>query len=164
MSDPQLPVTEFETRLNPLPPEATKAARAARKARQVFSSTWSKFVTTMRQTMDAYHEARKGGLPREHAVKGIEAALRETLPLRLTKFKPECELCEDTGAIFEICRPYARCERNKPPCDSKGEQFQHTYVRQCVCQRAVRFAERQKYSEQDDIGKVSKKTDRWSKI
>ena len=164
VSDPQLPVTEFDTKLNPLPPEATKAARAARKARQAFSSAWSTFVRTMRQTMDAYHEARRNGVQRDDAIKGIEFALRDTMPLKVTKFKPDCELCEDTGAVYEVCRPYARCGRNKPSCESKGEQFQHTYVVPCVCQLRSRYIPKAKSELQDDIGKVSKKSDRWSKI
>jgi hypothetical protein len=152
----QTPVTEFPTKLNPLPSEATAAARAARKARKAFAAVFSPFVRAMREATAAYLEARGQGVQREDALKGLEFALRETWPKHVSKFSAKCADCDDTGYQEFICRIYARCERDS--CQRKGEEWQHRYVRPCGCEKGQKFQPKYRApeTEQDTIGQVHK--------
>jgi hypothetical protein len=127
----QLPVTEFPTKLNPLPAETRAETREARKGRKAFAANFGPFVRAMRDVMTAYHEARAQGVERADAAKGIEEVLRAHWPKQTTKFPPRCDDCDDLGWQELVCRLYVRCQRET--CQRKGDDWQHRYVVACSC-------------------------------
>lgn len=153
MSDDNNTVTEFQTRLNQLPEESTKAAREARRERKAFSaSPASAFVRSMQECMAAYLKARSQGVEREDAIRGIEHVLRETWLKQTTKYPP-CESCDGTGWEKLVCRPYVRCERES--CQAKDDEWQHTYAVPCSCPKGDRFREKV-VTVEDEFASVGK--------
>lgn len=157
-------LTEFPTKLNPLPIETRWEAQEKRKARKIFAQTFGPFVKAMREVIDAYLQARAEGVSRVDAAKGVEAVLRSVWPFPPTKFGPQCLICDDIGYEELLCRVWARCRREK--CVSKGEDWQHLYVVPCTCQKGDKFRPRT-YTPDDamaQVGKVSKPKKGWSKL
>jgi hypothetical protein len=157
-------LTELPTKLNPLPVETRDEKRSALKARKAFAAVFSPFVKAMQTVTQAYLDARRQGVERADAAKGLEEVLRDTWPGRTTKYPHKCQACEDTGYEEHVCRPYVRCER--PSCQRKGEDFQHTYVRPCECAKGQAFNRKANPPQewvQDSVGKVSKKKG-WSRV
>lgn len=157
-------LTELPTRLNALPDETTQEKREKLKARKVFASVFGPFVRAMRECMEAYHVARKQGVERADAAKGIEAVLRDLWPKAVTKFPPQCDVCDDLGYEELICRPYARCQRER--CQPRGESWQHRYVTPCSCPRGERMRPRVYQPEEvaASLGKVSKPRKGWRQV
>ena len=158
-------LTEFPTKLNPLPAETKAEAREKRRARREFRAIFTPFVKAMREAITGYLGMRKQGVSREDAIKGLEVVLRDVWPKQVTKFPANCDACDDTGYVEKICAPYVRCERQT--CQRKGDEFQHRYVVLCHCDKGQAMARAQvrKYAEPEvGIGKVGKPKKSWQRL
>lgn len=141
--------------------EARKAVRAARRA--FARSSESGIAAKLAGVIDEYLAARKAGVGREDAVKGIEAELRDSGLFRTSKFAPACESCEDTGYIERTCWDRHRCQRER--C-AKYPEMQHAYVEPCHCPKGDKRRPRQRGVE-DAIaaaGKTAKKRGGWRQV
>lgn len=161
-------ITEFPTRLNPLPKEQQAEKRAAIRARKAFAEVFSPFVKAMREAVSEYLHFRSKGVSREDGIKGIEAVLRDVWPKRVSKFSAQCDACDDTGFEPHTCQPYARC--GSKFCERKGDEHQHTFVRFCQCEKGQAFARnnaRKRSGEAalaETIGKVTKPKPSWKRL
>lgn len=109
--------------------QAGKAA--ARASRQAFrQSPDSKFVRTMQAAISQYLTARTQGVSREDGIRGLEEELRGAWPKSVSKFKPGCDACEDTGWAEHTCWDQHRCGRRV--CANNPDR-QHLYVEPCHC-------------------------------
>ena len=118
-------------------------ARAERKAalakRQAFAAEpVSAFVRVLQDGMAQYLAARKAGVERVDALKGLEEVVRQTWTRPPTKFPPVCDACEDVGWVDRMCEEGARCERRggsagKWNCHQMDASWTHRYVEPCVC-------------------------------
>lgn len=141
--------------------EARKAVRAARRAFR--SSPDSAFVKTMRGVMEQYLKARSEGVSREDGIRGIEAELRAAWPKSVSKFRPECDACDDLGWVERVCWDQHRCGRKV--CAVNPER-QHAYVEICHCPKGDRF--RPKAWTPDDqiaaVGKTQRKKSGFTRV
>lgn len=140
------------------------ARKAAREARRAFaSSADSRFVKVMQDAMRQYVEARRDGVDREHAVKGLEAELRGAWPKSVSKFTPDCDACEDTGYREMTCWDRQRCGRKV--CAANPERV-HLYAVPCECPAGDKM--RTKYRGPEDeltrVGKTQKKRGGFSRM
>lgn len=143
--------------------EARKAARAGRRAFRQMPIV-SAFVAAMQRAIGLYREARGQGVSREDACRGLELELREAWPKSVSKFRPACDACEDTGFVEMTCWDQQRCSRKL--CADNPER-QHPYVVPCHCIKGDRFKPRQ--VSQDDViaaaGRTAKKKARgWRQV
>ncbi len=137
--------------------EFNAAKRAARETRRAFAlSPVSAFVRVMQGAIRQYLEARAQGVEVEHGIAGLEAELRGAWPKSVSKFKPLCDACEDTGYRELVCWDRQRCGREV--C-AKNPDRQHPYVVPCDCAKGDRM--RRRIKSTDDalaaIGKTQKK-------
>jgi hypothetical protein len=137
--------------------QAKKAVRASRRA--FAASPASGFVKAMRSAIQQYLDAIGQGVTREDASKGLELELREAWPKSVSKFKPACDSCDDTGYIDRVCWDRHRCSREV--CQRNPER-QHAYVEVCHCPKGD--AKRPKQFTPDDAisgaGRTAKKKPR----
>lgn len=157
-------LTEEPLPLNPLPAETRQEAREKRTVRHTFARVFGKFAKAMMEAMDAYLVARKQGMDRDTAIKGLESVIRETWPRPVTKFGPQCLVCDDIGYEEMRCRQWARCLRDK--CNLKGEAWEHNYVVPCQCVKGDKFRARTYQADEATagIGKVAKKRGGFSRM
>jgi hypothetical protein len=117
--------------------EAKKAVRASRRA---FASTAaSVFVKAMQAALALYRQARAAGTPRDDAAAGLEQALRGAWPKAPSRFRPDCDNCDDTGYVEHFCWHEQRCGRKS--CSENPER-QHAYVTTCHCPKGDRKRQR----------------------
>jgi hypothetical protein len=140
------------------------AKRAARETRRAFASSGaSPFVAVMQGVIGQYLQARLDGVSREDGIRGIDAELRGAWPKSVSKFKPACDACDDTGYQEHTCWESQRCGREV--C-AKNPDRQHLYVEPCHCPKGDRF--RPKFRSSDDdlasVGRMKKKTRGWRGI
>ncbi len=129
------------------------ARKAAREARRAFaSSTDSGFVRTMQGAIRQYITMREQGVSREDGIKGLEAELRDAWPKSVSKFKPACDGCEDTGWREMTCWDRLQCGREV--C-AKNPGRQHTYAVACDCPKGDRLRARVRSSE-DEIAAIGR--------
>lgn len=144
--------------------ELAEAKRAVRAARRAFAkSPESAFVKAMRRTMALYDDARRQGVSRPDAIRGIEAELRGAWPKSVSKFRPTCDACEDTGYVDRICEDGSRCGREV--C-AKNPDRVHRYVEHCHCPKGSAKVKRT-YTPEDAIaaaGKTAKKRPGWRQV
>lgn len=147
--------TEFIDRAYEELAEAKKAARAGRNAFRA-EPILSLFVRTMRKAMQLYRDARAQGIAREDARRGLEEELRGAWPKSVSKFRPNCDACDDTGYREMACWDQQRCFRKV--CAANPEK-QHSYVVPCECPKGDRFRPRTFTSgdELTAVGKTRKK-------
>lgn len=157
-------VTELPIKLNSLPADTRSEKWAAIKARKAFAAVYTPFVNAMQTVIRAYLEARRQGISRDDASKGVEEVLRSAWPGRPTKFPHKCDACEDTGYEEHVCRPYVRCTREK--CNQKGEAWQHLYVTPCQCEKGDKFRPKvyQPQEAAQSVGKVRKPRTGWNRM
>jgi hypothetical protein len=133
--------------------ELAEAKRAVRASRRAFAtSPQSAFVRTMRAVMDDYTKARQSGVSREDALRGLELELRSAWPKDVSKFRPGCDACDDTGYVDHVCWDQNRCGRQS--CVRHPES-QHGYVTVCHCLKGDRFRQKVRAAE-DDIAAAVK--------
>ena len=108
--------------------EAKQAVRASRRA--FATSAASAFVRTMRGVIAQYLTARSEGVSREDGIKGVELELRSAWPKAVSKFRPNCDACDDTGYVEHVCWDQNRCGREV--C-ARNPERQHGYVTICHC-------------------------------
>lgn len=142
--------------------EAKKAARASRRA--FAQSPISAFVRKMRAVITEYLKARLAGVSREDGIRGIEEELRGAWPKSVSKFRPNCDACDDTGYVEHTCWDQQRCGRRV--CAANPER-QHLYVEPCHCPNGDRM--RAKVATTDDAiaaaGRTQKrKTRGWRQV
>lgn len=142
--------------------EMRKAARTKRKA--FAASVFSPFVRAMRKAMGLYLDARREGVSREDAEKGLELELREAWPKSVSKFAPACGSCDDTGWTEHTCWERHRCGRKV--CADNPER-QHLFVEPCGCAAGDRMRKKIRTTE-DAIaaaGRTSKrKAGNWKQV
>lgn len=134
--------------------EAQQAVRAGRRA--FASSVDSTFVKTMKAAINQYLQARLQNVTREDGIRGIEEELRAAWPKSVSKFKPACDSCDDTGYIDRVCWDRHRCEREV--CANNPER-QHNYVEICHCPKGD-LKRKKQYQAEDAIaaaGRIAKK-------
>ncbi len=133
------------------------AAKEARKARRAFaSSPVSTFVRKMRDVIALYLRARSEGVSREDGIRGVEEELRAAWPKSVSKFKPACDECDDTGWREMVCWDRQRCGRKV--CAANPEK-QHGYVVPCECPSGDRMRSRTRSTDDAlvSVGKTQKK-------
>jgi hypothetical protein len=108
--------------------EAKKAVRASRRA--FAKSPDSVFVRTMKAVMDRFRANLAQGVGKDEAIAEIERDLRAAWPKSVSKFRPNCDACEDTGYVEHWCWHEQRCGREV--C-AKNPERQHAYVTFCHC-------------------------------
>lgn len=129
------------------------AAKAARQGRKAFkASVLSAFEKAMRAVMRQYLAARAGGVSQEDGIKGIEEELRAVWPKGVSKFRPDCDACEDTGWEERTCWDQHRCSRKA--CVDYPER-QHRYVVACRCMKGDRFKPKV-WQPEDQLAAVGK--------
>ena len=141
--------------------EAKKAVRASRRA--FAKSPDSAFVRTMRGVITQYLQARAAGVSREDGIKGIEEELRGAWPKSVSKFKPTCDNCEDTGWVERTCWDRHRCSRQV--CARNPERT-HAFVEQCHCEKGSARVKRT-YTPEDAIaaaGRTARKKTGWRQV
>jgi hypothetical protein len=110
----------------------------------------------MQGAVSQYLQARTEGVDREHAIAGLDAELRAAWPKSVSKFKPACDACDDTGYREMTCWDSQRCGREV--C-ARNPERQHAYVVSCDCVKGDRF--RPKTFTPDDqlasVGRTQKK-------
>lgn len=117
--------------------ELADAKRAVKASRRAFATTpASRFVKAMWQAMALYLGARRDGVSREDAARGLEEELRAAWPKSVSKFAPACGDCEDTGYVEHICWERHRCGRRT--CAENPER-QHAFVEPCICAKGQKF-------------------------
>lgn len=141
--------------------EAKKAVRAARRA--FVRSPASAFVKTMQAVLADYLKARASGLSREDGIAGIASSLREAWPKSVSKFRPACDACDDTGYVDHVCSDQIRCGREV--C-ARNPERQHGYVTPCHCAKGDRV--RPKVRQAEDalaaVGRTAKKRGSWRQV
>jgi hypothetical protein len=110
--------------------ELAAAKKTIRASRRAFAQTHSVFVKAMWSAMAQYSQAIQQGVSREDAAKGLEEEIRGAWPKSVSKFKPACDSCDDTGYIDRVCWDRHRCQREV--CAHNPER-QHSYVEICHC-------------------------------
>lgn len=145
----------------PIDIDAAKAARASRRA--FASSPVSAFVRKMRDVIALFLRAREEGVSREDGIRGIEEELRAAWPKTVSKFKPACDECDDTGWREMVCWDRQRCGRKL--CAANPER-QHAYVVACECAAGDRMRRRQRTTDDDlaAVGKTAKKRGGFSRF
>jgi hypothetical protein len=137
---------------------AAQAERAhARSVRREFlTSPVSAFVRAMKGAITQYLAAREQGVSRQDGIRGLEEELRGAWPKSVSKFKPACDACDDTGYREWTCWDQQRCGREV--C-AKNPERTHLYVVPCDCAKGDRF--RPKTFTPDDqlasVGRTHKK-------
>jgi hypothetical protein len=107
------------------------ARKAVRDARRAFAQSGdSAFVQVMQGAISEYTRMRSEGVSREDAIRGLEAELRGAWPKSVSKFKPACDGCDDTGYRELVCWDGQRCGREV--C-ARNPERQHPYVVACDC-------------------------------
>lgn len=141
------------------------AKKAARKGRQAFAATVaSVFVRAMQAALALYLKARDQGVSREDGIRGLEEELRAAWPKTVSKFKPTCDACEDTGFVDHVCWAQMRCGREV--C-AKNPERQHGYVEICHCTSGDRKRGRGPVTPDDAItaaGKTQRKRGGFSRM
>ncbi len=137
--------------------ELREMQRAARKTRRAFvASPDSAFVQAMQAVISQYLAARAAGVSREDGIRGIEMELRSVWPKSVSKFRPDCDNCDDTGYVDHVCWDQHRCGRDV--C-AKNPERQHPYVEACHCAKGDK--KRARVSTPDDAilaaGRTAKK-------
>ena len=129
------------------------AAKEARKSRRDFAKgPLSTFVRVMQRVISQYLSARTQGVSQDDGIRGIEEELRAAWPKSVSKFRPDCDLCEDTGWEEKTCWDQHRCERKS--CIDFPER-QHPYVTPCRCIKGDRFRPKV-WQAEDQIAAVGK--------
>lgn len=142
-----------------LEPDVQTLRQQARERRRAFArSSDSRFVAAMKAVMRDYLQAREEGVPREDAVKGIEAALRELWPKRPSKFSARCGACDDTGWRLMACHHGLRCGRER--CSEREDTYAHAFAVPCDCAKGDRFRARLQSLEEEvaRVGRTKKRT------
>lgn len=152
---------------DPLREEHARLQRVVAMSRHKFAvSTDGVFARTMMAAMDEYHAARKAGMSREDACRGLEAVLRDVWPKPTTKFPPQCEACQGTGYRDMTCWHEQRCQREI--CHTAHPSFEHGYVVTCECTAGDKF--RPVSQQPDDVvaaaGRMprKRKPQGWSRV
>lgn len=140
------------------------AKKAARDARRAFvQSADMGFVRAMRHAIRQYLEARIQGVSREDGCKGLEEELRAAWPKSVSKFRPACDNCEDTGWVEKTCWERQRCGREV--C-ARNPERQHAYVEPCHC--AAGDKKRTRVFTPDDamaaVSRTAKKKTGWRQV
>ncbi len=133
------------------------AQKAVRENRRAFAkSPASGFVKAMQHAIQQYLDARSQGVAREDACKGLEMELREAWPKSVSKFKPACDSCDDTGYVDHVCWDQHRCGREV--C-ARNPDRQHAYVEICHCPKGDMKRPRQRGSDDaiSGAGRTAKK-------
>lgn len=152
---------------DPARDEFYAAKKAAREARRAFaSSADSGFVRTMQGAMAEYLRMRDQGVSREDGIRGLEEELRGAWPKSVSKFKPICDACEDTGYREMVCWDQQRCGREV--C-AKNSERTHPYVVACDCAEGDKKRDRKHLMTPDDalaqVGRTQKKRQRiWRQV
>lgn len=145
--------------------DLTLLRRTIRAKRRAFAaSADSAFVKAMKHAMGLYLQARRDGVSREDAEKGLELEIRGCWPKGVSKFAPVCSHCGDTGWMEHTCWDQHRCGREV--C-AKNPERQHLYVEPCACQKGDRL--RAKVATQDEAtaraGRTAKrKAGNWKQV
>ena len=142
---------------DPVAHEHVKLQREARKNRKAFAvSQLGAFARAMLEAMGEYFAARKSGMPKDDACKGLEAVLRAHWPKPTTKYPPLCGDCEGTGWRERTCDANLRCGRRI--CAVRHPSWEHPYVVPCDCTDGDRH--RQRVQQPEDaiaaVGRVQK--------
>lgn len=157
-------MTEFIDRAREEFYEAKKAVREARKAFK--QSPDAGFVRTMQDAISQYLEARRGGVTRDDAVKGLEEELRGVWPKPTTKFAPNCDACSDTGYRDMTCWHEQRCARKR--CHEMHPGFEHAYVTPCECSAGDKMRPKVRTTYAEDaitqVGKRKRKSGGWRQV
>ena len=124
--------------------ELTEMRKAARAGRKAFAAIYTPFVRAMRKALSLYLQARKDGLSREDAEKGLELEIRAAWPKGVSKFAPQCSSCEDTGWTEYTCWDQRRCGRET--C-ARNPERQHLYVEPCGCANGDRMRKKIRTTE-----------------
>jgi hypothetical protein len=124
------------------------------KRRNFTQAPVGKLAKRMFDALGEYLEYRKAGVSREDAVKGIEAVLREEIPL--SPFRDdECVNCDDTGFEIKTCSRFRRCGRNS--CLRKPAEYEHQFADLCTCTEGQKRAQRQaEPGSPDDLASVGR--------
>jgi len=125
--------------------ELAAVKKTIRANRRAFAQTHSAFVKAMWSAMAQYSQAIQQGMGRDVAARGLEEEIRGVWPKSVSKFKPACDSCDDTGYIDRVCWDRHRCSREV--CQRNPER-QHNYVEICHCPKGD--AKRPKMFHQDD--------------
>lgn len=139
---------------------AKKAVRANRRA--FATSSDSAFIKAMQSAIAQYLQARAQGVSRDDGIAGLEEELRGCWPKSVSKFKPDCSVCEDTGWVEHMCWDQHRCGRLT--C-AKNPERQHLYVAPCGCTAGERM--RARVREVDGAaaaGRAKRKPRKWQQI
>lgn len=80
-------------------------------------------ASTLADTMRQYHDARAVGVSHEDACLGLEAVLRDVLPL--SHYPAWCVACDDSG--------WEPLDCNGRQCGRTWEHGPHGYVVECPC-------------------------------
>lgn len=132
----------------------TEARASARAGRRAFAaSAVSQFVRVMRDAMSQYLTARAQHVDREDCIRGLEMELRAAWPKSVSKFRPACDACDDTGFIDRVCADQLRCGREV--C-AKNPERQHTYVEFCHCAKGDMKRPRERTTENDQLAAVGR--------
>jgi len=137
--------------------ELAEAKRAVRASRRAFTKTpASAFVKAMWNAMAQYSDAIRQGMGRDVAARGLEEEIRGAWPKSVSKFKPACDSCDDTGYIDRVCWDRHRCSRES--CQLNPER-QHNYVEVCHCPKGDRFRPKQRAPDDafSGAGRTAKK-------
>lgn len=127
--------------------------RKARDARRQFArSSLGAFARAMLSAFGEYEQARREGVSRDDACRGLEAVLRDAWPHKPSKFAPACPDCDDTGWRERTCWDRQQCGREL--CARYPER-QHTYVEPCSCSAGDRM-KRKRFTPEDELTKVGK--------
>jgi hypothetical protein len=118
----------------------------------------------MEYALALYLKARGEGVSREDGIRGLEEELRAAWPKGVSKFKPACEDCEDTGFIDRVCWERMRCGREV--C-AKNPDRQHGYVDICHCPNGEKKRGRRAFTPDDAItaaGRTQKKRGGFARV
>lgn len=145
--------------------EVTAMRKAVRDKRRAFAaSVFSVFERAMRKALGLYLDARRQGVSREDAEKGLELEIRAAWPKSVSKFAPQCGSCDDTGWTEHTCWERHSCGREV--CARNPERV-HLFVEPCGCAAGDRM--RKKIRTTDDAiqaaGRTQKrKAGNWKQI
>lgn len=138
-------------------------AEAFEKRRQ-FARTEGRFAKAMTQAVGEYLAMRENGVPREDAVKGLEAVLRDTWPGRTSKFSARCDRCDDCGWAIMHCTYALRCGRKS--CSEYDDTWEHMFAVACDCEAGDRFRHREHAPVEvlTEVGRRKRTPRKWTPV